>query len=76
MHSFGTPPFRQALPGVQLTYVPNPPIALPMKPNYVYFSLNQAGAAWEAIKHVRNLAAYVPSEFPDPQLELMILLAI
>lgn len=65
---------RQALPGVQLTHVPNPPSALPMKLNYVYFSLNQAGAAWEAIGRARNLAAYVPSEFPNPQLELMILL--
>ncbi len=65
---------RQALPGVQLTHTPNPPSALPIKMNYVYFSLNQSGAAWEAIQRSRNLAAYVPNEFPNPQMELMILL--
>ena len=64
----------QALPGVQLTHVPKPPGAIPVKLNYQYFSLNQSGVAWEAIGRARNLAAYVPGDFPAPQLELLILL--
>lgn len=65
---------KQALPGVQLTHVPRPPSAIPVKLNYQYFSLNQSGLAWEAIGRARNLAAYVPGDFPEPQLELVILL--
>jgi type VI secretion system protein ImpJ len=65
---------RQALPGVVLTHVPQPPSAIPMRLNCQYFSLSQSGVAWEAIGRARNLAAYVPGDFPNPQLELIILL--
>jgi hypothetical protein len=36
--------------------------------------LDQTGLAWEAITRSRNLAAYVPADFPDPQMELIIIL--
>ena len=65
---------RQALPGLPLTHVARPPAALPVKLNYQYFSLSQSGVAWEAVTRARNLAAYVPGDFPHPQLELLILL--
>ena len=65
---------RQALPGVQLTHVLRPPSSIPVKMNYQYFSLNQSGVAWEAVGRARNLAAYVPGDFPNPKLELIILL--
>ncbi len=65
---------RQALPGIQLTHMVMPPSSIPIKLNYQYFSLNQSGAAWEAVRRVRNLAAYVPGDFPNPQLELIVLL--
>ena len=65
---------RQALPGVPLTHTPRPPSAIPVKLNYQYFSLSHTGVAWEAITRARNLAAYVPGDFPNPQLELIILL--
>lgn len=65
---------RHALPGIQLTYAPVPPSSIPVKLDYRYFSLNQAGAAWEAVGRARNLAAYVPGDFPEAQLELIILL--
>ena len=65
---------RQALPGVVLTHTPRPPSALPVKLNYQYFSLSQTGVAWEAVTRARNLAAYVPGDFLNPQLELIILL--
>ncbi|MGC9996830.1 MAG: type VI secretion system baseplate subunit TssK [Terriglobia bacterium] len=65
---------RQALPAMQLTHVPSPPGSIPIKLNYQYFSLNQSGAAWEAVQRARNIAAYVPGDIPNPQLELIILL--
>jgi type VI secretion system protein ImpJ len=64
----------QALPGVTLTHTPRPPAEIPVKLNYQYFSLNQSGVAWEAVTRARNLAAYVPGDFPAPQLELLVLL--
>ena len=65
---------KQALPGIQLKHLSKPPDALSVKLKYQYFSLNQSGAAWEAVTHARNLAAYVPDDFPNPSLELLILL--
>jgi type VI secretion system protein ImpJ len=65
---------KNALPGMQLTHVASPPSAIPVKLNYQYFSLNQSGLAWEAVVRARNLAAYVPGDIPNPQMELVILL--
>ena len=65
---------RRALPGISLTHMAKPPGSIPVKLNYQYFSLNQSGSAWEAVGKARNLAAYVPSDIPAPQLELVILL--
>lgn len=65
---------RQALPGVRLSHAPNPPSAIPVKLNYQYFQLDKTGDEWDAITRARNLAAYVPSDFPEPSLELIILL--
>ncbi len=67
---------RQALPGVPMTHTPSPPASIPVKLNYKYFSLNQTGLAWEAIVRSHNVAAYVPEDFPNPQLELVILLPV
>ena len=65
---------RLALPGVTLTHVPRPPAALPVKLQYEYFSLTQAGPPWEAIVRSRNIAAWAPGDLPNPQLEAVILL--
>jgi type VI secretion system protein ImpJ len=65
---------RQALPGVPLTYVPQPPGAIPVKLNFQYFALTQTGPAWESIQRARNFAAYIPGDLPNPQAELIIVL--
>jgi type VI secretion system protein ImpJ len=65
---------KQALPGMTLTHLSSPPSAIPLKLKYQYFSLTQSGVAWEAVQRARNLAAYVPSDFANPQMELIILL--
>ena len=65
---------KQALPGIQLTHLANPPSAIPVKLKYQYFSLNQSGAAWEAVGRAHNFAAYVPGDFPNPEMELLILM--
>jgi len=65
---------RQALPGIPLAHVARPPSSIPVKMNCQYFSMNQSGLAWDAVVRARNLAAYVPGDLPNPQLELIILL--
>ncbi len=65
---------QHALPGLQLTHVPTPPSAIPMKRKFQYFSLNQAGLAGAALGRARCLAAYVPGDIQNPRLELIILL--
>ena len=65
---------RNALPGLQMRHMPSPPTAIPIKLNYQYFSLNQSGAAWEAILRSRTFATYVPGDFPNPQIELIIVM--
>lgn len=65
---------RQALPGLQLRHVPVPPSSIPIKLEYQYFSINQSGPAWEAVLRARNFGAYVPADFPNPQLELIVIL--
>lgn len=65
---------RQALPGLPLRHVPIPPSSIPIKLNYQYFSISQTGPAWEAVIRARNFATYVPSDFPNPKLELIIIL--
>ncbi|HKV51469.1 MAG TPA: type VI secretion system baseplate subunit TssK [Gemmatimonadaceae bacterium] len=65
---------RQALGGVPLTYTPNPPPAVPVKVSAHYFQVGKSGSEWDAITRARNLAAYVPSDFPSPQLELLVVL--
>ncbi len=65
---------RQALPGVSLTHVPKPPGSIPVKLKHQYFSISQSGVVWEAVVRARNLAVYVPGDFPNPEMELIILL--
>ncbi len=60
-----------ATPGIRLTHVPKPPHEIKVKLKYQYFSLNQSGAAWASVQKSRNLAAYVPSDLPNPSLELL-----
>jgi type VI secretion system protein ImpJ len=65
---------RQALSGMALTHVPSPPPAIPVKLNHQYFRVDRSGADWEAVQRARNLAVYVPEDFPGAQLELVVLL--
>ena len=45
-----------------------------VKLGHQYFQLAATGVEWEAVVRARNLAAYVPDDFPGAQLELVIVL--
>jgi type VI secretion system protein ImpJ len=65
---------RQAVSGIGMTHVARPPASLPVKLNYEYFHLQQNGTYWDSVMRSRNIAAWVPSDFPAAELELVILL--
>lgn len=65
---------RQALPGLGMAYVAKPPSAVPVKLSHHYFLLEKSGNEWESIVQAKNLAAFVPAEMPNLQLELVVLL--
>lgn len=65
---------RQALPGLSLRYVAEPPGSFPVKLDYRYFRIETGGPEWDAIRRSRNLAAYLPSDLPSPGAELVLLL--
>ena len=63
-----------ALPGVAMSHQGTPRGGIPIRLNFEYFELNQGGPQWEAMVRSRSLAAYVPADLPNPQLELVIVL--
>ena len=65
---------RLALPGLGLRYLPVAPGDVPVKLGYHYFELDRSGPEWDTIRSARNLAVYVPSDFPEPALELVVML--
>jgi type VI secretion system protein ImpJ len=64
---------RQALPGLPLRRLPSPPPQIPVKLDFQYFSLDRAGAAWDAIRRARNFGVYVPGEIANPRMELILI---
>jgi type VI secretion system protein ImpJ len=65
---------RQALAGLELAHVAQPPAGVPVKLDFLYFAVRRAGPAWDAVVRARNLAVYVPAEIPDARLELVMVL--
>jgi len=63
----------RAVRGVELTYEPVPPSAIPVKTGYKYYHLSSQGRWWETIVRSKGLAIFVPDEFPDLKLELIAL---
>ena len=64
----------RAVPGVTLRHQPSPPSAVPLKMGCQYFHLENTGPLWSNILQSRSLAAWVPSEIPAPEIELVLLL--
>jgi type VI secretion system protein ImpJ len=63
---------KQALPGVELVHVASPPSAIPIRVGHQYFRLNKSGSEWQGIARARNVAAYVPGDFPNPEVQILV----
>lgn len=60
-----------AMPGVRLSYTPQVPAAVPVRPGHYYFALENKGALYERMLKAQALGLYAPSNFPDLKLELI-----
>jgi type VI secretion system protein ImpJ len=65
---------KTSLPGLGLTHLPVPPSAIAPKVDFQYFGISRTGSAWEHIVQTRKVGLYVPGDFPNPELELLIVL--
>jgi type VI secretion system protein ImpJ len=66
--------FRQALAGLELVHVPEPPAAVPVKLDFQYFALRREGEAWDAVARGRTLAVHAPAELQQARFELVVVL--
>lgn len=62
------------LAGLPISHQSAPPSALPIKLDYTYFKLETSGEHWDSVRASREIAVYVPDEFPNPRVELLMLL--
>ncbi len=60
-----------AMPGVRLSYTPQVPAAVPVRPGHYYFALENKGALYERMLKSQALGIYAPNNFPDLKLELI-----
>jgi type VI secretion system protein ImpJ len=64
----------RALPGLTLTHVSVPPRAISASAETQYFIVNKQGPCWDHIVATRRVGVYVPGEFSDPAVELLVVL--
>ena len=66
----------RALPGLELVHVANPPGAIPIKVGHQYFRLTKSGTEWQGVTRARNVAADVPGDFPNPEVQMLVVLPL
>ena len=74
-----TPPFvrelvNRALPGMLLTHLPIPPPAISTRAETQYFGISRTGPCWNHMLQTRQVGVYVPGEFPNPELQVLVVL--
>ncbi len=74
-----TPPFvrelvKRALPGLGLTHLPVPPPAISARLEAQYFGVSRTGPCWDHIVKTRQIGVYVPGDFLDPEIEMLVVL--
>ena len=74
-----TPPFvrelvKRALPGMGLTHLPIPPPAISARVETHYFGISRTGPCWDHMVKARQIGVYIPGEFPNPEVEILVVL--
>ncbi|MBI4893665.1 MAG: type VI secretion system baseplate subunit TssK [Acidobacteria bacterium] len=65
---------ERALPGLPLRHIPTPPPGIAPRIDRQYFELDQVGPCWEHLAKSRRFGIYVPGEFGEAEMEVLILL--
>jgi len=65
---------NRALPGMPLTHLPIPPPAISTRVETQYFGISRTGPCWNHMLQTRHVGVYVPSEFPNPELQVLVVL--
>jgi len=65
---------RRAMAGLALTHLPVPPPAISQRIEAQYFSISKDGPFWHHITQTRQVGIYVPGDFPNAELELLVIL--
>jgi type VI secretion system protein ImpJ len=65
---------RRAVAGLDLTHLPRPPSAIQAKLEMQYFAINRAGPFWNNVVDTKGVGIYVPGDFPEPEVELLVVL--
>ncbi len=65
---------QSAFPGLELLHMPIPPSEIQARTEMQYFSISRTGACWQQIAKLKRVGVYVPGEFPQPEIELIVIL--
>ena len=65
---------RRAIAGLTLTHMPVPPPAVSTTVETQYFGVSRDGPFWQHIVQTTRVGVYVPGDFPDAELQLLVLL--
>jgi type VI secretion system protein ImpJ len=60
-----------ATQGIPISHTPQVPSAIPVKPNYSYFAVNNRGDLYERMMKGRSMAIYAPDNLSDLKIELI-----
>jgi type VI secretion system protein ImpJ len=65
---------RRAMAGLTLTHLPVPPAAISKNVEEQYFGITKEGPFWDNLVQTRRVGIYVPGDFPNAELELLVVL--
>ena len=65
---------NRALPGMPLTHLPAPPPAISRRAEVQYFGISRSGPCWNHMQQTRHVGVYVPNAFPNPELQVLVVL--
>ena len=65
---------KRALPGMPLTHLPIPPPAISTRVETQYFGISRTGPCWNRMLQTRQVGVYVPNAFPNPELQVLVVL--
>jgi type VI secretion system protein ImpJ len=65
---------KRAVPGLPLRHLPVPPPAVSARVESQYFSIDKSGPCWEHIMQTKRVGVYVPSDLPQPEMEITVVL--